>query len=41
MFLYNMKGVLVKVLLLYIICIPTCLVINTLSMQKINYQHNT
>lgn len=36
-----MKGVLVKVLLLYIICTPTCLTTNTLSMRKINYQHNT
>ena len=41
MFLYNMKGVLVKVPLLYIICIPTCLVINILFVRKNNYPYNT
>ena len=45
MFLYNMKRGACEstpfVYLLYIYCISTCLVINTLFVRKNNYPYNT
>ena len=42
MFLYNMKrGACESTPFMYIYCIATCLVINTLFVRKNNYPYNT